>query len=112
MAWILRLNRTVQYVIKEVQLNENAVRKRMQEFCETASSELTLEELQLVDLEEGHDPPAFLKSRKKRNSIFVSLFRMTTELRVACYQTMEKMFHFEEEINRLISLSLTKKRGP
>ena len=85
-ARIHRFNRTVQHVIKEVQVLENAVRKRMPEFCETASSKLTLRELQLVDLEEEHDPPAFLKSRKKSrnvkidkevNSIFVSLFRMT-----------------------------------
>lgn len=58
-------NRTVQDVIKEVKVHENTVRKRMQEFGETASSNLTLEEFMQVDLEEEHDPPAFLKSRKK-----------------------------------------------
>lgn len=41
------------------------VRKRMQEFGETASASLTLDEFMQVDLEEEHDPPAFLKSRKK-----------------------------------------------
>ena len=37
----------------------------MQEFGATASASLTLEEFMQVDLEEEHDPPAFLQSRKK-----------------------------------------------
>ena len=67
-ARIHGFNRTVQDVIKEVKVHENTVRKRMQEFGETASSSLTLEEFMQVDLEEEHDPPAFLKSRKKDRS--------------------------------------------
>ena len=58
-------NRTVSDVIKEVKVHENTVRKRMQEFGETASANLTLEEFMQVDLDAEHDPPAFLKSRKK-----------------------------------------------
>lgn len=58
-------NRTVLDVIKEVKVHENTVRKRMLEFGETASSNLTLEEFMTVDLEEEHDPPCYLKSRKK-----------------------------------------------
>ena len=37
----------------------------MQEFGETASANLTLEEFMQVDLDKEHDPPAFLKSHKK-----------------------------------------------
>jgi len=58
-------NRNVSDVIKEVKVHGNTVRKRMQEFGETASANLTLEEFMQVDLDKEHDPPAFLKSHKK-----------------------------------------------
>ncbi|KZS05475.1 Transcription factor IIIB 90 kDa subunit, partial [Daphnia magna] len=99
-ARIHGFNRTVLDVIKEVKVHENTVRKRMQEFGETASSSLTLEEFMQVDLEEEHDPPAFLKSRKKDRSDKVE------------EEATEEMVKLEEEINRQIALSLAKKRGP
>ncbi|XP_046651655.1 transcription factor IIIB 90 kDa subunit-like [Daphnia pulicaria] len=93
-------NRTVIDVIKEVKVHENTVRKRMQEFGETASSSLTLEEFMQVDLEEEHDPPAFLKSRKKDRIDEIE------------EESTEEMVELEKEINRQIALSLAKKRGP
>lgn len=58
-------NRCITDVIKEVKVHENTVRKRLIEFGETPTSQLTLEEFMTVDLEEEQDPPAFRNSRKK-----------------------------------------------
>ncbi|EFX79436.1 hypothetical protein DAPPUDRAFT_304854 [Daphnia pulex] len=94
-------NRTVVDVIREVKVHENTVRKRMQEFGETASSDLSIEEFMQVDLEEEHDPPAYLKSRKKDRTDIIEEEVSTEEL-----------VELEKEINRQIALNLAKKRGP
>lgn len=59
-------NRSIQDVINVVQIGESAVRKRLNEFAQTASSALTLDEFANVDLEEEADPPAFLEAKKQR----------------------------------------------
>lgn len=59
------LNRNVNDVLKHVKVHSNTVRKRMEEFGETASANLTLDEFMQVDLEEEHAPPAFIKSKEK-----------------------------------------------
>ncbi|XP_070180123.1 transcription factor IIIB 90 kDa subunit-like [Littorina saxatilis] len=58
-------NRTVKEVIKVVKVCESTVRKRLTEFEDTPSSQLTIEEFHNIDLEEAQDPPCFTEGKKR-----------------------------------------------
>ena len=64
-------SRTVTDVIKVVKVHESTLRKRLVEFGETSSSQLTVEEFMNVDLDamtEEMDPPR-LFSRKYKHCL-------------------------------------------
>ncbi|XP_064621362.1 transcription factor IIIB 90 kDa subunit-like isoform X2 [Lineus longissimus] len=58
-------NRTLRDIIKVAKVCESTIRKRLTEFEETPSSQLTIDEFQRIDLEEEHDPPSFTAGKKK-----------------------------------------------
>uniref|UniRef100_A0A0R3RHB3 B-related factor 1 n=1 Tax=Elaeophora elaphi TaxID=1147741 RepID=A0A0R3RHB3_9BILA len=58
-------NRTVADVVRVVHISEAVVKKRLDEFGQTPSSTLTIDEFASVDLEHCEDPPAFRESRRK-----------------------------------------------
>lgn len=58
-------SRTPKDIIKVVKVCEATLRKRLNEFGDTPSSHLTLDEFMSIDLEEEQDPPAFKAARKK-----------------------------------------------
>ena len=61
-------NRSVYDVIKVVKVHESTLRKRLNEFGETPTSQLTLEEFNNIDLDamtEEQDPPSFKAARKR-----------------------------------------------
>uniref|UniRef100_F1KRU3 B-related factor 1 n=1 Tax=Ascaris suum TaxID=6253 RepID=F1KRU3_ASCSU len=58
-------NRTIGDIVRVVHISETVVRKRLDEFGKTPSSELTIDEFTTVDLEHCEDPPAFRESRRK-----------------------------------------------
>ncbi|MCP9264357.1 hypothetical protein DINM_022417 [Dirofilaria immitis] len=58
-------NRTVADVVRVVHISEAVVKKRLDEFGQTPSSTLTIDEFTSVDLERCEDPPAFRESRRK-----------------------------------------------
>ncbi|GAB6025030.1 hypothetical protein CHUAL_014273 [Chamberlinius hualienensis] len=64
-ARLHEFNRTINDIIKVVNVCKATLRKRLNEFGETPSSRLTLSEFMTIDLEEEQDPPAFKSSRKK-----------------------------------------------
>uniref|UniRef100_A0AAR2LQ89 B-related factor 1 n=1 Tax=Pygocentrus nattereri TaxID=42514 RepID=A0AAR2LQ89_PYGNA len=57
--------RTIKDVIGVVKVCEATLRKRLSEFEETPTSELTIEEFMRVDLEEECDPPSFKDGQRK-----------------------------------------------
>lgn len=57
--------RTVREMVYIVKVTESTIGKRLEEFKETESSSLTVEEFRTIDLERSCDPPAF-KEQKKR----------------------------------------------
>lgn len=59
-------NRTVKDVAKVVRLSEGTIRKRLGDFKDTPSSRLTIEEFLKIDLDQEHDPPCFLESKRKK----------------------------------------------
>ena len=69
-ARIHNFNRTVRQVARIVKLSEGTVRKRLGDFNNTASSRLTIDDFLKIDLEQEHDPPSYLVSKKKlRNKV-------------------------------------------
>ena len=58
-------NRTVRQVVKTVRISDTTIRKRLGDFRDTPSSQLTIEEFQTIDLEEEQDPPSFTQGRKR-----------------------------------------------
>ena len=61
-------NRSVYDIIKVVKVHESTLRKRLNEFGETPTSQLTLEEFNNIDLDamtEEQDPPSFKAARKR-----------------------------------------------
>ncbi|KAK6103401.1 Transcription factor TFIIB repeat family protein [Brugia pahangi] len=62
-------NRTVADVVRVVHISEAVVKKRLDEFGQTPSSTLTIDEFTSVDLEHCEDPPAFRESRRKAREL-------------------------------------------
>uniref|UniRef100_H0ZRR6 Transcription factor IIIB 90 kDa subunit n=1 Tax=Taeniopygia guttata TaxID=59729 RepID=H0ZRR6_TAEGU len=57
--------RTVKEVIRVVKVCESTLRKRLTEFQDTPTSQLTIDEFMKIDLEEECDPPSFTAGQKK-----------------------------------------------
>ena len=55
---------TLDNIVKVVKVGKTTLRKRMLEFEDTPSSNLTVDEFHTIDLEQEHDPPAYTRSRK------------------------------------------------
>ncbi|CAJ0585766.1 unnamed protein product, partial [Mesorhabditis spiculigera] len=58
-------NRSVQDIVRVVHISEQVVRKRLDEFSQTPSANLTVDEFATLDLEHSEDPPAFREARRK-----------------------------------------------
>merc|ERR1719158_422827 len=88
-------NRSFEDILKVVKVHESTLRKRLNEFGQTAASELTLDEFFEVDLdamEEEMDPPCFTKGREKDLGLLDSDGKMTTIL--------NEMKRLEEKIEK------------
>ncbi|CAK5083902.1 unnamed protein product [Meloidogyne enterolobii] len=59
------LNRSVADIVNIVHVSHGVVKRRLDEFANTPSGLLTIDEFNNVDLEESEDPPAFQESKKK-----------------------------------------------
>lgn len=68
-ARIHDFSRSVKEIIRVVKVCQSTLRKRLTEFEETPSSELTIEEFQTIDLEEEHDPPSFTEGKRRAKKI-------------------------------------------
>ncbi|PIK39626.1 putative transcription factor IIIB 90 kDa subunit [Apostichopus japonicus] len=63
-ARLHNFNRTQRQIIKVVKVCDATLRKRLTEFEETPSGQLTVDEFNKIDLEEEQDPPSFTKARR------------------------------------------------
>ncbi|VDN35235.1 unnamed protein product [Gongylonema pulchrum] len=68
-ARCFNFNRTVADVVHVVHISEAVVRKRLDEFSQTPSSALTIDEFATIDLEHCEDPPAFREARRKAREL-------------------------------------------
>ncbi|EYC38561.1 hypothetical protein Y032_0710g1732 [Ancylostoma ceylanicum] len=93
-------NRTISDVVKVVHISESVVRKRLEEFSQTPSGALTIDEFSTVDLEHCEDPPAFREARRKaREEQLAKEAQMAAEME-------KEVIPIEEELER----ALEKKR--
>ncbi|KAI9844038.1 MAG: transcription factor TFIIIB subunit brf1 [Sclerophora amabilis] len=60
--------RTVREVVYIVKVTEPTISKRLEEFKVTESSNLTVEQFRIINLESRHDPPAFYEQKKGKKS--------------------------------------------
>lgn len=63
-ARLHNFNRTQRQIIKVVKVCDATLRKRLTEFEETPSGQLTVDEFNKIDLEEEQDPPSFTQARR------------------------------------------------
>ncbi|KNC79611.1 hypothetical protein SARC_07999 [Sphaeroforma arctica JP610] len=58
-------SRTMKDVVDNVNVYNQTIQNRLEEFAKTESGGLSLEEFMLVDLERDADPPSFIKARQQ-----------------------------------------------
>lgn len=63
-ARLYEFERSLDDIVKVVKIGKTTLRKRMLEFEDTPSSNMTVDEFHTIDLDEEHDPPAFTRSKK------------------------------------------------
>jgi transcription factor IIIB subunit 2 len=63
-ARLYDFERSLDDIVKVVKIGKTTLRKRMLEFEDTPSSNMTVDEFHKIDLDEEHDPPAFTRSKK------------------------------------------------
>jgi len=61
--------RSIKEVVYVVKVADLTIHKRLQEFKETRSGDLTVEEFRSIWLEQEHDPPSFSPNKKKRKRV-------------------------------------------
>ncbi|XP_036431213.1 BRF1 RNA polymerase III transcription initiation factor subunit a [Colossoma macropomum] len=98
--------RTIKDVIGVVKVCEATLRKRLSEFEETPTSELTIEEFMRVDLEEECDPPSFKNGQRK-----LRLQKIEEELAKKIDEVQGEICGYQDEIEMELECSRPKARG-
>ncbi|XP_031570218.1 transcription factor IIIB 90 kDa subunit-like [Actinia tenebrosa] len=89
-------SRTVKEVVRVVRISDTTIRKRLGEFKDTPSSQLTIDEFQKIDLEEEQDPPSFTHARKKAKQQAEDLNNP---------EFTNQIEKFQEEIDNMLGIS-------
>ena len=103
-------NRTVREVVRVVRISESTIRKRLGDFQDTPSSQLTIDEFQKIDLEEEQDPPSFTQARKRAKQQMEELNKPEITSELEAFQKAVDMalgVHKKED-----NVKITKENGP
>uniref|UniRef100_A0A4W5PKT2 Transcription factor IIIB 90 kDa subunit n=1 Tax=Hucho hucho TaxID=62062 RepID=A0A4W5PKT2_9TELE len=98
--------RTIKEIISVVKVCEATLRKRLNEFEDTPTSHLTIEEFMKVDLDQECDPPSFIAGQRKKRMKLVRNCRKDT--------TVPPLFilsYYQDEIEMELEQSRPKLRG-
>ncbi|XP_042193806.1 transcription factor IIIB 90 kDa subunit [Callorhinchus milii] len=98
--------RTVKEVIRVVKVCESTLRKRLTEFEETPTSQLTIEEFMKIDLEQECDPPSFTAGKKK-----IKLQQLEQELAKKLEDVEGEITIYQDEIETELEISRPRFRG-
>ncbi|KAJ7990944.1 hypothetical protein DPEC_G00292130 [Dallia pectoralis] len=98
--------RTIKEIISVVKVCEATLRKRLNEFEDTPTSQLTIEEFMKVDLDQECDPPSFVAGqRKKRMKL------LEEELEKKLGDVQGEIHEYQDEIEMELEQSRPKLRG-
>ncbi|XP_051813798.1 BRF1 RNA polymerase III transcription initiation factor subunit a isoform X2 [Acanthochromis polyacanthus] len=98
--------RTIKEIISIVKVCEATLRKRLVEFEDTPTSQLTIEEFMKVDLDQECDPPCFTAGLKK-----IKAQQLEMELRKKIDEVSDEIQEYQDEIDAELENSRPKLRG-
>ncbi|XP_007574960.1 transcription factor IIIB 90 kDa subunit-like [Poecilia formosa] len=98
--------RTTKEIVNVVKVCENTLRKRLTEFEDTPTSQLTIEEFMRVDLDEECDPPCFTAGLRKKKDQQLKL-----ELQKKIGDFEDEIQEFQDEIDAELESCRPKLRG-
>ncbi|XP_063803286.1 transcription factor IIIB 90 kDa subunit isoform X2 [Pseudophryne corroboree] len=98
--------RTIKEVIRVVKVCESTLRKRLTEFEDTPTSQLTIDEFMNIDLDQECDPPSFTAGQRK-----VRLQQLEQELAKKLDDVEGEITTYQDEIENELESSRPKPRG-
>ncbi|XP_047467706.1 transcription factor IIIB 90 kDa subunit-like [Mugil cephalus] len=98
--------RTVKEIVSVVKVCETTLRKRLTEFEDTPSGQLTIEEFMKVDLDQECDPPCFTAGLKKKK-----VHQLEIELKKKMESYEDEIQGYQDEIDAELENSRPKLRG-
>ncbi|XP_034433351.1 BRF1 RNA polymerase III transcription initiation factor subunit a isoform X2 [Hippoglossus hippoglossus] len=98
--------RTVKEIVSVVKVCESTLRKRLNEFENTPTSELTIEEFMRVDLDQECDPPCYTDGLKKKK-----IQQLEVELKKKMDDVEDEIHVYEDEIDAELESVRPKLRG-
>ncbi|ULU05227.1 hypothetical protein L3Y34_017737 [Caenorhabditis briggsae] len=94
----MNFNRTINDIVRVVHISESVIRKRLDEFSQTPSGSLTIDEFSNVDLEHSEDPPAYREARRKARE--EQLKKEAEQAESMSYQLGEMEAHVEAALDK------------
>ncbi|KAM8921721.1 transcription factor IIIB 90 kDa subunit isoform 2-T2 [Pelodytes ibericus] len=98
--------RTIKEVIRVVKVCESTLRKRLTEFEDTPTSQLTIDEFMKIDLDQECDPPSFTAGQKK-----IRLQQLEQELAKKLDDVEGEITSYQDEIENELESSRPKAKG-
>ncbi|XP_034531273.1 transcription factor IIIB 90 kDa subunit-like [Notolabrus celidotus] len=98
--------RTIKEIVSVVKVCETTLRKRLNEFEDTPTSQLTIEEFMKVDLDQECDPPCFTAGLMKNK-----VQKLEIELRKKMDDVEDEIQTYQDEIDAELESSRPKLRG-
>uniref|UniRef100_A0A8C8IBE8 Transcription factor IIIB 90 kDa subunit n=1 Tax=Oncorhynchus tshawytscha TaxID=74940 RepID=A0A8C8IBE8_ONCTS len=96
--------RTIKEIISVVKVCEATLRKRLNEFEDTPTSQLTIEEFMKVDLDQECDPPSFIAGQRKKRMKLEELEKKIDDVQGEIHE-------YQDEIEMELEQSRPKLRG-
>ncbi|KAM7376405.1 hypothetical protein PAMP_006141 [Pampus punctatissimus] len=98
--------RTIKEIVSVVKVCESTLRKRLTEFEDTPTSQLTIEEFMKMDLDQECDPPCFTAGLKKKK-----VQQLEIELKKKMDDVEDEIQNYQDEIDTELQNSRPKLRG-
>ncbi|XP_041809819.1 BRF1 RNA polymerase III transcription initiation factor subunit a [Chelmon rostratus] len=98
--------RTIKEIVSVVKVCESTLRKRLTEFEDTPTSQLTIEEFMKVDLDQECDPPCFTEGLRKKRA-----HQLEIELKKKMDDVEDEIQGYQDEIDAELETSRPKLRG-
>ncbi|XP_064420844.1 transcription factor IIIB 90 kDa subunit isoform X2 [Latimeria chalumnae] len=98
--------RTIKEVIRVVKVCESTLRKRLTEFEDTPTSQLTIDEFMKIDLEQECDPPSFTAGKRK-----IRLQQLEEELAKKLHDFEGEITSYQDEIETELENARPKLKG-